>query len=292
MKMKQLIQKISSQEDLNFLLTNRIPRITLTRLIGWWSQIKNPVIRDLSIGVWKLFSDLDLSEAKKTKFDSMHDCFVRELKPGARTIDMRNHILSSPCDAIVGECGDIDHTQVFQAKGFPYSLSSLMGFTPRTGELVESLKNGTYVTLRLTSSMYHRFHATADATLTHVTHISGDTWNVNPIALKRVEQLFCKNERAVLNFTLSDGTPLVMVPVAAILVASLRLHAVNLLFHVDYTGPNEIPCAIQTYKGQELGWFQHGSTILVFVPKGFKLAEGIAAGQRIKMGQALLEKLA
>jgi phosphatidylserine decarboxylase len=167
-----------------------------------------------------------------------------------------------------------------------------MGFTPRTGELVESLKNGTYVTLRLTSSMYHRFHAPADATLTHVTHIAGDTWNVNPIALKRVEQLFCKNERAVLNFKLDDGTPMIMVPVAAILVASLQLHAVNLLFHVDYTGPNEIPCAIQTYKGQELGWFQHGSTILVFLPKGYKLAEGIATGQRIKMGQALLEKIA
>jgi phosphatidylserine decarboxylase len=264
----------------------------LTRFIGWWSQIKNPIIRDLSIGVWKLFSDLDLSEARKTKFDSMHDCFIRELKPGARSIDMRTHILSSPCDAIVGECGNVDHTQVFQAKGFPYSLTSLMGFTPRTGELVESLKNGTYVTLRLTSSMYHRFHAPADATLTHVTHIAGDTWNVNPIALKRVEQLFCKNERAVLNFKLDDGTPMIMVPVAAILVASLQLHAVNLLFHVDYTGPNEIPCAIQTYKGQELGWFQHGSTILVFLPKGYKLAEGIATGQRIKMGQALLEKIA
>ena len=292
MKVKQFIQRISTQEDLNFLLTNRIPRITLTRFIGWWSQIKNPIIRDFSIGIWKLFSDLDLSDAAKTQFESMHDCFTRELKPGARTIDMRANILSSPSDAIVGECGDIDHTQVFQAKGFPYSLSSLMGFTPRTGELVESIKNGTYVTLRLTSSMYHRFHAPANATLTHVTHISGDTWNVNPIALKRVEQLFCKNERAVLNFKLEDGTPLVMVPVAAILVASLRLHAVNLMFHVDYEGPNEIPCAVQTYKGQELGWFQHGSTILVFVPTGFKLAEGIATGQRIKMGQALLEKLA
>jgi len=291
MKMKQLIQRITNQEDLNFLLTNRIPRITMTRLIGWWSQIRNPIIRDLSIGVWKLFSDLDLSEAAKSKFDSMHDCFIRELKPGARTIDMRANFLSSPCDAIVGECGTIDHTQVFQAKGFPYSLSSLMGFTPRTGELVESLKNGTYVTLRLTSSMYHRFHAPANATLTHVTHIAGDTWNVNPIALKRVEQLFCKNERAVLNFRLEDGTPMIMVPVAAILVASLRLHAINLIFHVDYTGPNEIPCALQAYKGQELGWFQHGSTILLFVPKGFKLAEGISTGQKIKMGQALLEKL-
>jgi phosphatidylserine decarboxylase len=167
-----------------------------------------------------------------------------------------------------------------------------MGDTARTGDMVDTLRNGTYVTLRLTSSMYHRFHAPADVTLKHVTHISGDTWNVNPIALKRVEQLFCKNERAVLSLQMRDGTPLVMVPVAAVLVASLQLHAVNLMFHVDYTGPNEIPCDVQAAKGQEMGWFQHGSTIIVFVPQGFKLADGIATGERIKLGQALLEKLA
>ncbi len=288
--MKKLIQQLTAQEDLNFLLTNRIPRITLTRFIGWWSQIQNPWIRDASIGIWKLFSDLDLNEAKKSQFDSMHDCFTRELKPGSRTIDERENILSSPCDAIVGACGSIEGTQVFQAKGFPYSLGSLMGFTPRTGELVHSLKNGSYVTLRLTSSMYHRFHAPANGTLEHVTHIAGDTWNVNPIALKRVERLFCKNERAVLTMRLTDGTPLVIVPVAAILVASLRLHAINLLFHVDYNGPHEIPCAVQVSKGQEMGWFQHGSTILVFVPPGYQLASGIETGARIQMGQALFEK--
>jgi phosphatidylserine decarboxylase len=289
-KMKKLIQQLTAQEDLNFLLTNRIPRITLTRFIGWWSQIQNPWIRDASIGIWKLFSDLDLNEAKKSQFDSMHDCFTRELKPGSRTIDERENILSSPCDAIVGACGSIEGTQVFQAKGFPYSLGSLMGFTPRTGELVHSLKNGSYVTLRLTSSMYHRFHAPANGTLEHVTHIAGDTWNVNPIALKRVERLFCKNERAVLTMRLTDGTPLVIVPVAAILVASLRLHAINLLFHVDYNGPHEIPCAVQVSKGQEMGWFQHGSTILVFMPPGYQLASGIETGARIQMGQALFEK--
>ncbi len=290
MNMKNFIQRLTAQEDLNFLLTNRIPRMTLTRFMGWWSQIKNPWIRDASIGIWKLFSDLDLSEAQKTHFESMHDCFTRELKPGARTIDMREDILSSPCDAIVGACGTIEATQVIQAKGFPYTLGSLMGFTPRTGELVHSLKNGTYVTLRLTSSMYHRFHAPANATLEHVTHIAGDTWNVNPIALKRVERLFCKNERAVLSLRLQDGTPFVIVPVAAILVASLRLHAINLLLHLDYRGPNEIPCHFPLAKGQEMGWFQHGSTILVFVPTGFQLASGIATGQRIQMGQALIER--
>ena len=117
MNIKNIIQRLTAQEDLNFLLTNRIPRMTLTRFMGWWSQIKNPWIRDASIGTWKLFSDLDLSEAKKSHFESMHDCFTRELKPGARSIDMREGVLSSPCDAIVGACGRMEASQVIQAKG-------------------------------------------------------------------------------------------------------------------------------------------------------------------------------
>jgi len=117
--MKQIIQRISSQEDLNFLLTNRIPRITLTRFMGWWSQIKNPIIRDLSIGVWKLFSDLDLREASKTKFDSMHDCFVRELKPGSRTIDMRNEILSSPAMPLWANVATLITPKSFKPKASP-----------------------------------------------------------------------------------------------------------------------------------------------------------------------------
>jgi len=140
----------------------------------------------------------------------------------------------------------------------------------------------------LTSSMYHRFHAPHDSRLEHVTYISGDTWNVNPIALQRVEQLFCKNERAVLHMRLHDGRPFLMVPVAAVLVASMRLHAANVLLHLRYKGANEIPCDARCAKGEEMGWFQHGSTILVFVPPGMTLAPGIETGARIRMGQALL----
>jgi phosphatidylserine decarboxylase len=78
------------------------------------------------------------------------------------------------------------------------------------------------------------------------------------------------------------------VPVAAILVASLRLHALDLLLHLGWKGPKELPCNAQARKGEELGWFQHGSTIIVFVPPGFTLAPGIAPGVRIRMGQALM----
>jgi phosphatidylserine decarboxylase len=180
---------------------------------------------------------------------------------------------------------------VFQAKGFPYTLDSLLGSPELVQRWSSVLEGGTFVTMRLTSSMYHRFHAPSDAHLSHVTYISGDTWNVNPIALTRVKELFCKNERAVLQMETGDGIPFLIVPVAAVLVASMRFHAVDVLLNLRYKGPNEIPCDVRYVKGQEMGWFEHGSTILVFVPKGFALADGIESGKRIRMGEPLLQRL-
>src|SRR5262245_3276836 len=193
--------RLFEQEDINFLLTNRIPRRLVTQFMGWFSQIEQPLVRDASIGLWRFFSGLDLSEARKSHFRSMHDCFIRELKEGARPIAPDPDILVSPCDAIVGASGRIAGTQLFQIKGFPYALPDLLC----DPELVELHRDGRYVTLRLTSNMYHRFHAPHDCRVQQVTYISGDTWNVNPIALRRVEKLFCKNERALIRTTLAAG---------------------------------------------------------------------------------------
>ena len=280
------LRRLVANEDLNFLLTNRVPRLLLTRAMGWFSQIRHPWVASASIAVWRLFTDLDLSDARQQRFDSLHDCFTRELKDGARTIDARADILSSPSDAIVGACGRVEDGQVFQAKGFPYAIEDLFGPTQDTSVF----RNGTYVTLRLTSAMYHRFHAPQDCDVEHLSYLSGDTWNVNPIALARVERLFCKNERAVLRLRLQrGGQPIALVPVAAILVASIRLHFIDVLLHLKYKGPNEMACAADFDKGAEMGWFQHGSTIIVFAPKGYSMCEGLPPGTRIKMGQRLMQ---
>jgi len=290
MKIRTLFQKTLLQEDLNFLLTNRIPRIGLTHFMGWWSQLKNPWLVKASMTVWRWFSDLDLSEAKHSQFDSLHACFTRELKPGARPVDPDPSVLTSPCDAILGAFGVITEGQVFQAKGFPYRLQTLLGEGAACSHWPQTLEGGKYLTLRLTSTMYHRFHAPHHVQLQHVTYISGDTWNVNPVALKRVAQLFCKNERAVLHMQAQSGEPFLIVPVAAVLVASMRFHAVDVLLNLRYKGPNEIPCVADYVKGQEMGWFEHGSTILVFVPAGFDWADGLTTGMRIKMGEPLLTR--
>ena len=286
-KLRSAIARISQQEDLNFLLTNRIPRRWLTQFLGWFSKLEQPFIRDSSLALWKLFSDLDLSEARKTHFKNLHDCFTRELKDGARPLDLDPTALISPCDAIIGASGTIVDGCLLQAKGFPYTLESLLGANHK--QLAAEYRGGTYVTLRLTSSMYHRFHAPYDCRVEQVTYISGDTWNVNPIALKRIEQLFCKNERAVIRCRLNpSGQMLTLVPVAAILVASIRLHCLDVLLHLKYRGPNVIPCDAIYRKGEEMGWFQHGSTIIVLAPPEVSIRPDLGQGQRIRMGQPLL----
>ena len=286
MTVRNLIAAVTQQEDLNFLLTNRIPRAALTRFMGWFSKIEQPLIRDLSIGCLSLFTELDLGEARKERFTSLHDCFTRELKPGSRPFDPNPDVVASPSDGIIGACGAIAGTELFQVKGAPYSLMDLLG----DAAAVDAHRNGRFITLRLTAGMYHRFHAPHDCRIEQVVSIFGDCWNVNPIALKRVERLFCKNERAVIRTRLQDGEQLTLVAVAAVLVASVRLHALDIVLKARKPGPVVLPCDVAVQKGDELGWFEHGSTIIVLAPEGFALCDNVQEGRRIRAGEALMRR--
>ena len=286
MKVRLGIGEASCLEWLNFLVTNRIPRKLATRFMGWFSRIENPLVRSASITTWKLFADdLRLHEASKTRFKSLHDCFTRKLRPGARNVDRDPNVITSPCDAIVGAHGNLRGTQVLQAKGAPYALEDLL----HDPGLVERYRDGVYVTLRLKSSMYHRFHAPFDCGLGRVTYLSGDTWNVNPPTLKRIERLFCKNERAVLDLDIPSRLfHLTLVPVAAILVASIKLHCLDETLSLAYDGPQAIPVSAQYTKGAEMGYFHHGSTIILFGSRGLHFADGIQEGDVMRMGAPLL----
>ena len=272
-------------EELNFLVTNRIPRRSLTLFMGWVSKLQHPAVRIPSIALWRLFCDVDLSDAARSRFSSLHDAFTRELRPGARQIDTDPQILTSPSDGVVMATGVVSDDTLLQAKGLDYRLSELLG----DSVLAVQHQGSRYITLRLTAGMYHRFHAPADCHVSKVTYISGDTWNVNSPALQRIERLYCRNERAVIETRLTgSGLAVTLVPVAAVLVASIRLHFANVLLHLRYRGPNVIDCDATVHKGQEMGWFEHGSTIILLLPPGCELAEGITAGTGVRMGQALV----
>jgi phosphatidylserine decarboxylase len=288
MKLPSWIDRLFQQEDVNFFITNQIPRRLLTRCMGWFSRIEQPMVRDVSIATFALFAgDLRLDEAKKTTFTSLHDCFVRELKDGARPVDPDSQVLVSPCDGIVGAFGPIDGSELLQAKGFSYTLEDL--FAGRAA--AERYRGGRYVTLRLTPGMYHRFHAPCDCRIDGATYISGDMWNVNPNALKRVARLYCRNERAVIHTRVdATGEAIAIVAVGAILVASIHLDFLNAPLNLTYRGPVNIPCTAFYRKGNQLGYFHHGSTIIVIATDEMDLCDNLCTGAVVRMGQPLLRR--
>ncbi|MBE7197570.1 MAG: phosphatidylserine decarboxylase, partial [Parafilimonas terrae] len=115
--LRRALARVGAQEDLNFLLTNRLPRRLATRFMGWFSRIEQPLVRDLSIATWRLFCDVDLSDAREARFPSLHAAFVRALRPGARPVAVEPAILTSPSDAILGAHGRIEAGRLFQIKG-------------------------------------------------------------------------------------------------------------------------------------------------------------------------------
>ena len=283
----KLLEQLTNIESVNFALTNRVPRRALTLFFGWLSRVENPLLVKLALFLWRSFTDgLNLNEAKQREFKSLHDCFIRELKPGLRPVDLRENVIISPCDAVIGAFGQLQNDMALQIKGAPYSIVDLL----LDEELVESFSAGFFVTLRLKSTMYHRFHAPYDGHTKAVKYISGDVWNVNPIALKRVPQLFCKNERAVLPIiTDIENTRLLLVPVAAILVASMRIHGLTAPLDLRYKGANPLALNRAFKKGDELGYFEHGSTIIVLSAGNLKFTSNVVEGNIIKMGEPLLE---
>lgn len=281
------LMRVLLQEDLNFLLTNRLPRRLATQVVGWIARIEHPLVARPALALWRFFAGVDLSDAATPLFRSLRDGFTRALRPGARVFDPDPATIASPCDAILGAYGRVQDGIAYQVKGFPYQLDELLP----DPALAARFADGHFATLRLTAGMYHRFHAPADLTVEAVTYLSGDCWNVNPIALARVERLFCRNERAVIEARLADGTPILLVAVAAVLVAGIRLAFLDTPTLLREQGPGRVACHVPLARGAEMGWFEHGSTILLFLPAALTLApdlaegDGISAGRRLAMSQ-------
>jgi phosphatidylserine decarboxylase len=242
-------------------------------------------VRAVSIALWRLFCDVDMTGAKETRFRSLHAAFIRELRPGARAVDPDPTVVASPCDAIVGAFGRVEAGTALQVKGMPYPIADLLGSTNEAA----AFDGGWYVTLRLTAGMYHRFHAPHDLAVEQLRYISGDTWNVNPVALRRIERLFCKNERAPLTVRLdATGARVALIPIAAVLVASINFPWLDPTQNVRSQGERVVHPRTRFAKGEEMGWFEHGSTIVALAPPQLVPFRDLAEGKAIRMGEALM----
>lgn len=279
------LRELMAQDDLNFWLTNRIPRVLLTRFMGWYSRLESGFLTRINIAVWRIFSDLDLSESPPAQYRSLQSVFTRPLRTGQRPIDARPTAWCSPVDAIVGASGRVVSGQLLQIKGAPYSLGELIG----NPLMASGLECYGYTTLRLTSAMYHRLHGPVDMRIVRVDYISGDVFNVNPPALRRISGLFCRNERAVIHCVSQTGQLFFIVAVAAVLVASIRLHCLSQHLNLSLPGHCTFDCDYPVSKGEEFGWFEQGSTVILLTPECVLPTARRVDGNRVQLGQCLFE---
>ena len=268
-----------------------MPQLYLTQLAGWFAQQKWGTVTHFVIKVFAKKYNVDMSEAKKENFsdyESFNQFFIRELKDDARKINENPTALCLPADGRVSQIGHIDDERLLQAKGHFFSLSDLLAGDE---ELVHTFKNGEFATIYLSPRDYHRVHMPCDATLRKMIYVPGDLFSVNPFLAEHVPNLFARNERVICVFDTVFG-PMVQILVGATITASMSTVWAGVINPPrtgevkvwTYQGDN----AIKLTKGQEMGAFQLGSTVInLFPANSVTLAEHLEVDVPVRMGEIL-----
>ena len=268
-----------------------VPQHLLSRIIGWFGAselnwIKKPMI---SWFIWQY--NVDLTDAiiqDNEGFKSFNDFFTRALQPGKRPFSQTQSHLISPADGTISEQGDIAFGQLIQAKGKPFSLCQLLG-----GDIERTKKfiGGEFTTIYLSPKDYHRVHMPLSGTLTEMVHIPGKLFSVNPGTTNNIEGLFAKNERVVCYFE-TDYGPMAVIMVGAMIVASIETvwagqvtPKTQNIQRWNYQDIAENPIHLE--KGDELGHFKMGSTVIVLMAKNSVKWTSYSTGNQIKVGDTL-----
>ena len=267
-----------------------LPRYFLTALVYRVARIRNVAVKDFLIRRFIALFDVDLDEVKEevpAGFPTFNDFFVRELRDGARPVDAAPAAIVSPADGTVSSAGAIDGDSILQAKGIDYSLEDLLA-----ADLQQARRfaDGAYATIYLAPYNYHRVHAPLGGRIAAAHYIPGDLFSVNTATAAKLPGVFRRNERLALHFD-SDRGPWALVFVGALNVGSistpwsgeLRPRKSGVVETIDLgNGPREIR------KGDLLGWFNMGSTVILLVPGGHcEWHDGLVAGATVTMGEAI-----
>ncbi len=268
-----------------------MPQLYLTQLSGWFAQQKWGAVTHFVIKVFAKKYNVDMSEAKKENFsdyESFNQFFIRELKDDARKINENPTALCLPADGRVSQIGHIDDDRLLQAKGHFFSLSDLLAGDE---ELVNTFKNGEFATIYLSPRDYHRVHMPCDATLRKMIYVPGDLFSVNPFLAEHVPNLFARNERVICVFDTAFG-PMVQILVGATITASMSTVWAGVI-NPPRTGEVKVwtyqgDSAIKLTKGQEMGAFQLGSTVInLFPANSVVLADHLEVDVPVRMGEIL-----
>lgn len=269
-------------------LLELLPKRALTQLAGAAASV--PVPRPLRAPIYRAYAaavgaDLGEIDTPLDAFPAFNDFFVRPLREGTRS--WHDSALCSPCDARLDACGTITRGRMLQAKGIDYAVDELVG-DPRAAEVFEG---GAYATLYLSPADYHRVHAPTDMHVHGVTLQPGELWPVNGLSVPWVDGLFRRNERVVFDGELSTGHRIAIVMVGATVVGRIRV-ADSRVPEMPSTAPRTVTLEPpwSADRGDELGAFLLGSTVIVVVQAAAGLELAASPGAPIRLGQALMRR--
>lgn len=232
---------------------------------------------------------VNMSEAlheEVNHYKSFNDFFTRRLKPAARTIDNNEKTLISPVDGTISQIGQARKGRIIQAKGRDYSVLELLAGDTK---LAAGFSEGRYATLYLSPKDYHRIHFPIDATVDKMIYVPGKLFAVKPSVVENVPNLFARNERLIISLNTKLGK------VAFVMVGAMIVGAMGTDWHGDIKRTQSISTwtyednTLSYKKGDELGYFKLGSTVILLFENGANLIwyPTLSSGEALQLGQRL-----
>ncbi len=277
--------KATLSERLRSLPFYILPHHAISWCIFKLARIRWKPFKNLAIRIYTMLHTVNLDEAvisDKYRYESLNAFFTRALKAGSRQLDHDSNNWVCPVDGSVSQAGAIDNGRIFQAKGRDYSLLELLGDDAAQAGL---FTNGKFATLYLSPRDYHRIHMPVDAELKNMTYIPGRLFSVAAYTVKAIPRLFARNERVVCEFETKHG------PMLMVLVGAINVSATETVWHGLVTSNggkikrfNYTAGEISLKRGDEMGRFNLGSTVILIATENFDLDESIKAGAAVFMG--------
>jgi phosphatidylserine decarboxylase len=278
-----------------------VPRNALSRMAGRLASLRLPgPLQRAEIRLFAWLAGVDLSEAAEPveAYPTLNRFFTRSLREGVRPIATEPEVLVSPCDGIWGAAGRVEGGTILQVKGRPYRVTDLLG----DPSIAKGYEGGCYATLYLSPRDYHRFHTPEAGTIRRLDYWPGSLWPVNSIGLLGVDGLFTRNERicAYLEVDEPDGEAGITPAIALVAVGATMVGSVRLSFDSLRTNLPSASCerhelgerARHFERGEEWGYFEFGSTIVLLTPPGCFELEPKPEGSSLRLGERIGRRLA
>jgi phosphatidylserine decarboxylase len=271
------------------LIFHFFPHHYVSRATYWLTRQKLPLLDTLIKLFIKVFN-VNLQDAKiknLSEFETFNAFFTRELEPDARPIDIDEQAIISPCDGKISQFGQIEQHSLIQAKGKNFTLNEFL--TPNC-QHIEYFKDGNFCTIYLSPRDYHRVHMAYDAQLMEMIYVPGRLFSVAPYAPKAIDKLYARNERVVCIFKTQHGY------MASVMVGAVNVAAIDTVWAGPVTPPhldhvisyNYQDQSIQLKKGDLMGTFNMGSTVVMMYSKDFgKAIDSLSCEQKVLMGEKI-----